>query len=683
MADKNIIFRIGSELGPGGLASLKAGLDMVIQIGSKILDAVKALDEFQEMWEVANKKAVMMASQSSDSLIKMESLMKGYNQMMTANVDITDKQFATLAARATELSQATGRDANEAFLELIHTVSIGSERSLKQYGITLEGATTLTEKQTEAIKQLTEGYENFSAKADTTSDKLEKFWNNLKTTVDLEWSNIESNKTLATTLDGINTVWDQHNKLLAESPDTYDEYANSLDKLLDTFTMFGYGVENSLTAPFLDLSSAMQDVIDRGGKIPETIPGAGDQSMSGMAFAYRRGKWSAKAEAEKRARDMAEYEKALHKSYQTGEWMAGQSVPGTPEQSDQLSTISESGVYDPEQEFAQRRSYGWLAQKKEGGGEKYDAREEYNKYREQEQKALDEHASWMAQNFTFGDLNEEIQASIDAMSEYIDMEKTDAELRDEKITSIKAEVEQRMKDADIQREAMRELMSDEEYQRKVKQEWAEEDAARQDEEDLRREYVSERQLNFAAEWGSVWKDQYNKVSAGGMAARATMDLMHAGVAASVKAAIYGAKSLKEALRSAVEEVALNTCIEASFMALMETGRGIADAASYNYVAAAGHFAAAGEFAAVAVITGAIAGAAHAAAPRGAPSAATGAGPGSAYSGGGPSDYGNAPGYGENKEVTVTIDVKSDWFEAVVTENDKASYSGRRSFKSAA
>jgi chromosome segregation ATPase len=137
---------------------------------SKLVETVRAAaDEFERQSGILNRfnGDVSEAARRTNGLVSQLDLMAAQNRVAASGLQLTGEQFATLSVRASEMAAATGGDATEGINRLMQAIATGRTGALREYGVDLEGITDMTEKQEEAIRQLTEGYEDAESSADT------------------------------------------------------------------------------------------------------------------------------------------------------------------------------------------------------------------------------------------------------------------------------------------------------------------------------------------------------------------------------------------------------------------------------------------------------------------------------------------------------------------------------------
>ena len=186
------------------------------------------------------------------------------------------------------------------------------------------------------------------------------------------------------------------------------------------------------------------------------------------------------------------------------------------------------------------------------------------------------------------------------------------------------------------------------------------------------------QLQFAEDFRTTWVATMEAVSAGTLAANASINLMRGTWGAVINAAISGKNTIGAAVKEIAYHVGKGLAQEAGWRALMAFARAVYAAASRQYARAVKYTAAGAMFTALASIAGGVAAATKPTPARSvAPVAALGGGDAAYGSGYNPS-YGGAPAYGPQR-VDVHIHMAADGWDAIVRQNDEAVRSGGRAF----
>ena len=154
-----------------GVVSVRAAIDAITGLAAA---AKEAAVEWEKQAAVINRfnGNIDEASRGVNGLISDFDLMVQQNKAAQAGLELTGDQFATLAVRASEWAAATGQDATEAFDRLMVSVATGEEGPLKELGISLEGLTTVQQRQERALTELTRGYEDATSEADSLAGSL-------------------------------------------------------------------------------------------------------------------------------------------------------------------------------------------------------------------------------------------------------------------------------------------------------------------------------------------------------------------------------------------------------------------------------------------------------------------------------------------------------------------------------
>jgi hypothetical protein len=257
---------------------------MIVGLVNKIDELTRELDRNSQAWKRTNKQAVMMADSAAAGLIDTNSIIKQYNVLMEAGVRITDQQFRTLAARSTELAKATGKDATDAFIRLTNAIRSGSTEAFREYGVNLKQSIKLTDTHKNAIKGLTEGYENLTSKTETANERLDAFKNNVGTATVMIWSEAGSSGTLAFAFDELNKALETFNEEMAKSPKAMTKFVESgyalqgflaeLEiQILDWITAIPIAIEKQVNKPGL-ITNLTRILFGTGGR-PAGVQGQG------------------------------------------------------------------------------------------------------------------------------------------------------------------------------------------------------------------------------------------------------------------------------------------------------------------------------------------------------------------------------------------------------------------------
>ena len=229
MAGIPIIMSLSSSMGPGGLASLQAGVQMIGQLTSKVTESIKELDKFAQVHKHL-VGPIGEADTATHGLIDTMALMVQRNKIAEAGLKLTGKQYKVVAVAAVKMAQATGQDATAAFEKLTKSILMGSSRSLKEFGIDLDETEDQVKAQKESIEKLTAKYGETTVAIETTTEALYAMENNWGTFMGLMWGKvIPANETMKGSLAGINGAMAELNTELDQSPDAWATFTDALE----------------------------------------------------------------------------------------------------------------------------------------------------------------------------------------------------------------------------------------------------------------------------------------------------------------------------------------------------------------------------------------------------------------------------------------------------------------------
>lgn len=678
----DIMLRLGSSLGPGGFASLESGIRLVGQFSGKIVSTVKELDRFSRVMDTVNMSMVNYADNAAKGQIDTYELMKSLQAIQHAfketGVEITSEQFKIMAQRATLLAQATGRDATQSFQQLAESVSKGTTRALKEYGIYVAQGTDLGKTQREILQKLTEGHGDLSVEVKTTTERVQALTNVIGTLSGVLYNNTESFDSLGTVLDIVNENLSKVVTAMTEGQQAVRDLAKEVD-----------GAGNIVKDFNRDLVDTISLTSGPGGGFGGQF---GAMAMSGQILKAIEQRDRAIGTAKQKDVTLDELEKLIEDEY-FGEYSQADIRKGA-------GTGLELYMSD-------------LAKKRQGGGKKsnVDDELEYLEWKDEQRRKRTEEMNLAATPV----IGEQEQMRIDIeqkrLAEFMEAEKR-AEEEEEKYRKHRQKFMEKMAQQSYagstglegyfdttQGMIAQSGLSGTDRESAMAQSIANLDKqieAAQTMEDIRADHYDAwlerigeeriwqlQQIQFASDFKSVWRDALDGISAGTMAAQGTMDLLRGTWNAAVENAITGQRTFRAALRNIVKDVGMAIAKEAGWRALMEFAHAIAAAATYQYGKAAKHAAAGGMYTALAVTAGVASAAMHRSTSvesGGGTVSETARGTGF---GGGTSAYGQTyPEGGGAKEVHHYFHFEADkdkMFSVVMDQNSSQARSGGESF----
>lgn len=161
-----------------GVVAAQAAYAVMTKLASAVGEAAA---EFERQAGIMNRFTgdVTEAARRTNGLITQLDLMAAQSRASAAGLELTADQFATISVRASEFAARTGGDATEALNGLMGAIATGRAGQLLQYGVDLQGITSITDKQTAAIDGLTRGYEDAESSADTFGGRLQVLSNEM------------------------------------------------------------------------------------------------------------------------------------------------------------------------------------------------------------------------------------------------------------------------------------------------------------------------------------------------------------------------------------------------------------------------------------------------------------------------------------------------------------------------
>ena len=226
----NILLEISSRMGPGGLASLQAGINMVVSMGRVIVDTITDLDKFSLAFR-RNEIAIDELERRTYGMIDTLEELYQAGKLAEAGVKVTEEQLAILGVAAVNFAKSTGEDATQAFVRLTDSIAKGSTRALKEFGVDLENTEDLVLAQQEAVQKLTEKFGGMTTKIETSTEAMFALQNNVGTLAGLLWDKLQPAADDGESALGLLTeAIGKFNAVLSdESISAFNEYSYTLD----------------------------------------------------------------------------------------------------------------------------------------------------------------------------------------------------------------------------------------------------------------------------------------------------------------------------------------------------------------------------------------------------------------------------------------------------------------------
>lgn len=175
----DILLTIGTKV--GGATELNSFISLLGRLKTVTIDAWKSAEELNDAMAASTTK-IGDAYAATGGLISAMDLYRASNKASMAGLNLTEQQLRSLAVAAAKYADVTGTDAKSAMDALSSAVAKGSARALKDYGIELQTTGGLAEKQAEAIAKLTQKFGDQTIQAGNLSESFESLANSAKLT---------------------------------------------------------------------------------------------------------------------------------------------------------------------------------------------------------------------------------------------------------------------------------------------------------------------------------------------------------------------------------------------------------------------------------------------------------------------------------------------------------------------
>jgi hypothetical protein len=652
LADANVILRIGSALGPGGLSSLKAGWDMLSGMIRTASDLTEKFDKMRVAMERVDMSMVNYADDAAKGQISMESLVRQLSMLNQAapRLKITQEQLGIMAARAAEFAEATDAPggATAVFERMTNGIARAESEALKPFGIKLKENIDMVKTQTQAVDALTKGFEDFEYTIKSNGQRMNRLSNNWGTFVQALYNATGELPGVGTAIDAINSSLGETVKALTESTNATRAWAFEWTN----FSAIVAATLSTITGDSTFYAKTMLGLLNKG---------LSDKNLKKAV------------EAELKAKEEGKYGVPVA-PMRAGAGESGSETTGLSfydigmSPADFYSMLPGEYARTPEQmSEIQGRQFG----KGRYGGPPVLGGRDFAGAAASVDKRLAEADAELK-------IVEAHERRLQLVTDEFEIRRQINELNDEELIQ--------MQESAMQRRARLELVSTERYQEERLREMREEDNISRIERQIQLQFEREQALDFAMNFADTWNRAFENISAGAIAANGVLGIMKGTWSAIVTAAIEGHNSIGEAIANTIKAIGIQIAIEAGLNALISAGYAVYYAMKKDYTAAAKAGTAAGMFAATAVVAGVAAASASAFGKSASSIKKTSiptsvSGSGSSYGGG----YSGA-GYGiasqDKVEVVIRLsdDAGTQMFQIVKEGNRMASRSGEASFQ---
>ena len=146
----------------------------IIDIGKRIYAAAEAYDQLSDIQSQLGNSSNELASAWTQGLIPALELAQARGRALSAGLELTDQQFAAVAAAAQVYAQRTGTDGAQAVERLSNALVSGSERALRPFGIQLQEGASRAQNTATALDQLSQASERNRANIEASTGGFDR-----------------------------------------------------------------------------------------------------------------------------------------------------------------------------------------------------------------------------------------------------------------------------------------------------------------------------------------------------------------------------------------------------------------------------------------------------------------------------------------------------------------------------
>jgi hypothetical protein len=123
---------------------------------------------------------LMQYSTAVDHMINANALMRSSNALVNGDLAITEDQFESVTKAAVQFARASGENVNDVLKRITDTISSGSTRGLKQFGVVVDDTGTKAEKTARMVEELDKRFRDVKISAGDAAEDLDKYNNEMK-----------------------------------------------------------------------------------------------------------------------------------------------------------------------------------------------------------------------------------------------------------------------------------------------------------------------------------------------------------------------------------------------------------------------------------------------------------------------------------------------------------------------
>jgi hypothetical protein len=213
------------------LAGLQAGIQMIAQMGAKVVEVMKSVDDFSDAHQRLSLDVSKMIA-ATRGLIAAQDAYISANKLSSVGIKATAEQLEGLGKKAVEYAQATGQTVPAALQQMTQAVMSGSSKGLRPFGVDVTAAKDKTEAATIALNQFASEMKNVVIEIDSLVDLFGALGTNISDAMFRLAEASEGTLQWVSTLSELNSELSDFNTWMEESPDSTARWATDISGIL-------------------------------------------------------------------------------------------------------------------------------------------------------------------------------------------------------------------------------------------------------------------------------------------------------------------------------------------------------------------------------------------------------------------------------------------------------------------